>query len=320
MGDVPVGTPPLTPYWHDGVLWVGGTEIETPFPVSVIESAGDTVLVGGRPTDNGGPSDWALVRGNRLEPLPAMSGYWPALSVDGRIAYWETNPVPDTTRFVTWDTETNTQLATRTIAGRFDGELRLQLLGIDAHGIAYWVDQSSHPPVTRWDVRADRVERTDLSFDFDAALDDQPAPIPDIHVGFEDGYVSPDGTQQIFTGPIPADSEQDCCADLLRVRPVGPIESVDPTDVVKLHLPQGIPSMRLWDAYSDRGMWWVWWESNETVLLDASRAGDSYLMRCTTTDGSCEFVFDLGPNSSKGILYLPDWERDWAFGRFQVSQ
>ena len=78
--------------------------------------------------------------------------------------------------------------------------------------------------------------------------------------------------------------------------------------------------MRLWDAYSDRGMWWVWWETNDTVLLDASRAGHSYLVRCTTTDGTCELVFDLGPNSSKGILYMPDWESDWVFARFPVSQ
>ena len=87
-----------------------------------------------------------------------------------------------------------------------------------------------------------------------------------------------------------------------------------------LQLPEGIPEMRLWDAYSDRGMWWLWWETDETVLLDASRDGQSHLVRCSANDGACELVFELGPNSNEGILYLPDWERDWAFGRFPLTE
>ena len=78
--------------------------------------------------------------------------------------------------------------------------------------------------------------------------------------------------------------------------------------------------MRLWDAYSDRGTWGVWWETNETVLLDAVVQGHSYLVRCWATSGACELVFDLGPNSSSGILYMPDWEQAWAFARIPSTK
>lgn len=306
-GDLPVGGPPQTPYWHEGVLHLHGAEIETPFPVGLIEVAGDTVMVGGPSSgaETGEVQRWAVVRADQLVPLPEAAT-WPSLSADGRIAYWTTNPTSNTTQFVTWDTETGAELASRTLPGRFDGSSdRLQMVGIDADGIGYWVDRASDPPVTRWDVRADTVAPTDLPFDFSTTFNLQAAPIADLWVGFEDSYLSPDRTTVVFTSDA-----------RLRVRPVG---SNKPDDVVSLMLPDGIPEMRLWDAYSDRGMWWVWWETNQTVLLDASGDGQSYLVRCSTTDGSCELVFHLGPNSNRGILYQPDWERDWAFARFPVT-
>ena len=92
IGDLPAGTPPLTAYWHDGVLHVRDVEIETPFPVGSIEAAGDTVMVGGRPDKNGEVARWALVRGDRLEPLHGPTNYYPSLSVDGRIAFWQIQP------------------------------------------------------------------------------------------------------------------------------------------------------------------------------------------------------------------------------------
>ena len=317
-----VGAAAVTPYWHDGVLHVPGGEIETPFPVGSIEVAGDTVLIQGKWDENGEVADteFALVRGIELERIPAPGADWMELSLDGRIAYWETNPTPGTTRFVTWDTETNTELASRTVPGTHLDPGRLQLIGIGADGIAYWVDEATDPPVMRWDVRADTVEPTGLTFDFNGIFDDQAAPIPDLHVGFEDAYVSPDGTSEVFTDPNPGDSSPDCCATQLRVRPAGTLAAVDPSDVITLKLPEGIPSMRLWDAFTDRGMWWVWWESNQTVLLDASLNGHSYLVRCWTTGSPCEFLFELGTNSSRGVLYMPDWEQDWTFARFPVQQ
>ena len=95
---------------------------------------------------------------------------------------------------------------------------------------------------------------------------------------------------------------------------------MDPGDVATLQLPEGIPAMRLWDAYSDRGMWWVWWEIERDGTAGCVPSGQSYLVRCSATDGACELVFDLGSNSNKGILYMPDWERDWAFARSPVSE
>ena len=84
---------------------------------------------------------------------------YPRLSLDGRIVYWWTYPTADSTRVVTWDTETNRMLATRDLPGDdVGGGPRLYLAGIDADGMAYWVDEGSEIPVTRWDVRADTVE------------------------------------------------------------------------------------------------------------------------------------------------------------------
>ena len=58
----------------------------------------------------------------------------------------------------------------------------------------------------------------------------------------------------------------------------------------------------------------------KTVLLDAIVQGDSYLVRCWATRGACDLVFDLGPISSSGALYMPDWERAWAFARFPANE
>lgn len=320
ISELPVGTPPFTPYWHAGVMHVRGAEIETSFDVRAIEVAGDTVMVGGEPTGDGVPTTWWLVDGDQLEQLPASDEYYPALSADGRIAYWQTSRSSDTTTLVMWDTVADRELATRTVSGRFSGTNRLHVIGVDADGIAYWVDESSDTPVMRWDVRADTVEPTDLRYDASKTLGDQTEPLGDLWVGFEDAYVSPDGTRQVFTDQVPSDSPEDCCVAQLRVRPVGPLGAVEPDSITTLQLPDGILGMRLWDAYSDRGTWGVWWETNETVLLDAIVDGQSSLVRCWADGGTCELVFDLGPNASSGILYMPEWEQSWAFGRFPVTE
>jgi hypothetical protein len=73
IDDLPVGAPPLVPHAHDGILYVGGERIETPFPVHTIEVAGDTVMIGDQPSTFSMPTQWALVREGRVEPLPASS-------------------------------------------------------------------------------------------------------------------------------------------------------------------------------------------------------------------------------------------------------
>lgn len=70
---LPAGAPPATPYWHDGTLYVNGVQIPAPYAAVDIQVAGDTVLVGAyeaAPKEGTTPTSWALVRGNRLEPLP----------------------------------------------------------------------------------------------------------------------------------------------------------------------------------------------------------------------------------------------------------
>lgn len=107
------------------------------------------------------------------------------------------------------------------------------------------------------------------------------------------------------------------------MRPVGDIESVEPRTITTFELPEGIPMGTLWRAYSDRGIWGVWWESDQSVLLDAVIDGQSYLVRCSTTDGECERVFDLGPYtyppSDQGVLYDPGWQSAWAFARSPIT-
>ena len=161
---------------------------------------------------------WVLVRGDDLTPLPVPQSYSPQLSADGRVAFWEDLPRAETTRFVTWDTETNSPLASRTVPGnmRLQGSLcRIDLLGIDAAGIGHVLDQASKAPVTRWDVRADTVAPTDLTYDPAKTLNQF-----DASQGLDDAYVSPDGTREVFTGPAPGDSPAGCCATQFRVRPV----------------------------------------------------------------------------------------------------
>jgi hypothetical protein len=287
-----------TPYWHDGVLHVGADTLETPY--RPVEVAGDTVLVAGKTGGSSGTS-WALVRDHELTPITAGADTNPALSFDGRIAFWWNHPTPQTTRYVAWDTETDRELASRDFAGLDAGENggpRLYVAGIDANGIAYVVDERSNVDVTRWDVRADTEEPapglTSADMTYAAGYGELR----------QDQFVSPDGTKEVFTGRAPGDSPSDCCVTLLRVRPVG---SDDPNDVVRLRLPEGVPRERLWDPVTDEGTLGVWWETNQTVLLESTvEAGSEHLVRCSTTDGSCKLVFELdgGP---------------WRFARFPVT-
>ncbi len=239
-GPQQIGGPPRTPYWHDGVLHVRGVEIETPWRHSpVIEVAGDTVLAGAYGQRGVDPA-WALVDGDRLEPVPIPDLY-PRLSLDGRIAYWWTYPTADSTRVVAWDTETNQKLASRDLPGNdVDGGPRSYLAGIDADGMAYWVDEGSEIPVTRWDVRADTVQPMP-----DLRSSDMPYPDEGTGEFFRDQFVSPDGTKEVFTGDAPGDSDSIMPpATQLRVRPVG---SEDPSDVVRLRVPESRYNQLLYD-------------------------------------------------------------------------
>ncbi len=213
---------------------------------------------------------------------------------------------------------------------------RGHLEGIDAAGIGYVrgtsgdaIDEGggvTDSPVTEWDIRADTLEPSDLTWDPSKwSMRAQCSLLPDLRPWrFERGYVSPDGTREVFTGPAPGDTSTDCCTTQLRVRPVGPIESVDPSHVITLPLPEGIPHLTLWHWYSDRGTWGVWWESNETVLLDAVVDGSSYLVRCAVTGGACERVFELGPGryppGNQGASYYTPWASEWAFAHAPLTE
>ena len=297
-----LGGPPLTPYWHDGVLYVRGVEIETPWRHSpAIEVAGDTVLAGTY-GQRGVDAAWALVAGGRLEPVPIPDVY-PRLSIDGRIAYWWTYPTADSTRVVTWDTETNRELASRDLPGNDTVEPSSYLAGIDEDEIAYWVDEDSEVPVTRWDIRADTIE-----------------PMPDLRPSdlrylrevtgtfFQNQFVSPDGTKEMFTGDVMGDTIMPPMPEIW-ARPVG---SEDPSDVVRLRVPESRFNQPLYDFKTHKGTLGVWWETNETVLVTVlQESGRTDLMRCSITDGACALVFELEPDDSGFI--------DWSFAHFPTT-
>ena len=76
IDSLPTGAPPVLPYWHDGVLHVGGAEIEAPYADVEIETAGSTIMVGGyeesgqrRP-----PSEWSVLRDGQLDPMAVPPG------------------------------------------------------------------------------------------------------------------------------------------------------------------------------------------------------------------------------------------------------
>ena len=65
-----------------------------------------------------------------------------------------------------------------------------------------------------------------------------------------------------------------------RVRPAGPLDSIECSDVMTVPLPAGIPHKRLWCPGWNIGTTGVWWETNETLLLDAVIKNQSDLVRC----------------------------------------
>ena len=309
---LPVGEPPATPYWHEGMLYVRGEQIPAPYGVGSILVAGDTVLLTGY-RDQVTDAQSVIVRGDRLVPVPVPAGasVW-GLSVDGRIAYGaERQTATDTTRFFTVDTQTETALASRTMPGR-----SVELLGIDAAGNAYLQGISPLDPVTRWDVRADTTHPSDLTWDPGQPPEEFDGSVPWMHAA--DAYRSPDGARTLTTRSMPSDSPSDCCLDRLRVRPVGTADSVAAKDVVTLSIFKEFPNTRT--ALGFGGPDWMWWESNESVLLTVWSDMYTYLLRCSSTGGACQRVAELGPDTVLTDNSSPEWVHNWDFARAPVSQ
>ncbi|GAA4406565.1 hypothetical protein GCM10023168_21630 [Fodinibacter luteus] len=322
---LPAGAPPATPYWHDGVLYINGEQIPAPFVAVDLRVSGDTVLVGGdqsEPQDGDAPTAWALVRGDRLQPLPVPDGaHPPGLSVDGRIAYWVNHQEnPDRVEFFTWDTEANTALATYTLQRNKENWDGRELLGIDAAGNGYWKASLADPYLTRWDIRAGTLHPTELAYDMMEGPETFDLVMPWMHPGEQ--YRSPDGTKEMFTASIPSDSPSDCCIHQLRVRPVGPDESLDPQDVITLPPSEPELAERYFLGEGEEG-YWTWWESDESVLITVDADLYTYLLRCSATGAACERVADLGSSDIASKDSYPsfyDWMRNWAFARAPVSR
>ncbi len=82
---------------------------------------------------------------------------------------------------------------------------------------------------------------------------------------FRNQFVSPDGTKEVFTGDAPGPGHDHALPRTeLWVRPVG---SEDPSDVVRLRVPESRYNQPLYDFETHEGTLGVWWETNETVLV-----------------------------------------------------
>ncbi|GAA6526284.1 hypothetical protein [Intrasporangium sp. DVR] len=316
---LPDGPGPLLAFARDGVLHVRGVEVSTPRPVVAIRARRDVVAVK-LEAAAASPARWALVRGDRLEALPTPADADLELSPDGRFASWEATSMRgrDSTRFVVWDTTTNEQVAARDVPGRYgvtpgDGPY---LLGVGSDGIAYWLREVADPQVTRWDVRADTVRPTDVTYDSALPLYPQLAALGEVWLGLDENVLSPDGTRRAFTATTPQDPPG-CCARRLRVGPLRPVESMELSDITTLQLPEGIPHKPLFSSSIDYGTPFVWWETDDSLLLEAVVEGRSHLVRCATTDGACERVVDLGRSPWRFGGEAPDrpnsWRDDWIF-------
>ena len=296
---------------------MNGEQIPAPYDAVDIKVAGDTVLVGGYESEpkDGARRQWALVRGNRLEPLPVPAGaHRPGLSVDGRIAYWvEHRRDSNTTQFSTWDTETNTALASRTVP--------------ETDGRSCW---GSTPPetatgrtspidthLTRWDVRTNTIHPTDLTYD---TMQGTRGSSTGSSRGCTQRTRTAPRTAPGWSSPDPSRRTRRLTAatDQLRVRPVGPADSLAPNDVTTLSLSKAVPEATF-SLYEGDGFE-PWWESNESVLVTVHGDFHNYLVRCPSTGAACQRVADFGPWVVQTDPSLPPWAgADWAFAQTPVT-
>ena len=286
------------PYWHDGILYVNGVQIPAPYNAVDIEVVGDAVLVGGYESeakDGAAPTAWALVRGDRLEPLPVPAGaHPPGLSVDGRIAYWVEH---QGTRAL-WSSSPGTPRRTprcphASLQRGADGWDGLELLGVDAAGSGYWKASLSDPYLTRWDVRADTIHPTDLAYDTMQAPEEVDGFFPWMHWRTS----TAPRTAPRRSSPTPSRGTRrltaastSCGCD----RSGRTIRSI-PRTSSRCRSPKPTPATRFPWAKVDG--YWMWWESNESVLLTLDGDVHTYLVRCSTTGGSCQRVVDLGTDT-----------------------
>jgi hypothetical protein len=110
--------------------------------------------------------------------------------------------------------------------------------------MAYWVDEGSEIPVTRWDVRADTLQPMP-----DLTSSDMPYPHEEGSEFFQNQFVSPDGTKEMFTPDAPEDKIIPPIPEIW-VRPVG---SEDPSDVVRLRIPESRHNQPVYDFKTHKG-------------------------------------------------------------------
>lgn len=300
IDELPDGALPSIPYWHRGVLHVGGTAITT--PLRLVVTGGDTVLVGASHVNKG--AQWWLVDGDRL--VLVMKSLHPTgalVSTDGRLVLWQSNPRPDITRVTAWDVATKRVLAHRDlnvpVVTCCGGGPLLALYGADSQGRVYWSDGND---VTVWHPYAGTVSRISglgaLPHQLSAVAPFGPMfqgghsffELPGVYgrldaaavfhrsgtVPVDYGVWSPDGTFYAYVaktaGPV----------DVKAPAPYVFVENVHTHDQLSMNLPPGAVDPFMW-------------ESADTLLVQASTDfKHHYLIRCGAGTGNCEMALRIG--------------------------
>lgn len=142
LAGLPQGAPPSVPYLQNGALHVDGAAIPT--KATTVVSAGGTVLVG-RWYD--ATITWSVLRDGALHFVPMMKNVDPhAISPDGEFAIAESWPdkqhtVLDPIDLATRKTIGSSLSLNEAYASCCGGGQEVQILGVDAHGTAYFSDR-----------------------------------------------------------------------------------------------------------------------------------------------------------------------------------
>jgi hypothetical protein len=274
------------PYWQEGVLHVGETEIQTTY--RDLKFANGTTVVG-----RVARGEWFHVVGSELVRLPTGgAGLDPKLSADGDTAAWVTVIDETTRRVVAWDLTTDTEIAEVEVPVQVEccdqgGELILH--GVDSEGRVFW----STDRTLMWTPGSEPVEVTgagtaifgDL---WPGGLMFQSDEQPDLSVGPVGTYgtVDDDG---VFTkvGDVPTDQNGVWSPDGQHYV----YGNKDGTTFQVAELDGDATFLDL-DTFVYDFIGIATWESVDDVILRAGSGDRISLLRCTVSTGECDVALE----------------------------
>ena len=302
------------PYWSNGVLHVGETEIRT--GLRDIQYRGGTTIVGGGSFDTG--MEWYLVDGSDLVPMVQSPGaVQPVVSADGSLIAWSEAVSQNLRHLVVWDVATRSEVASLDQPVDVQccdqgGELRIY--GVDLDGRVYFGTGSdvrvwsadSTPSVVTGVPESPYVAQTwprGLMYQGRGqGLFASPGVFGTVDTGGrfhragatqtdQLGRWSPDGASFAYQGDTSGSADSKVGLDRIWV------QHLDGGENTELRL----PTARRWTVLA--------WESATDVVVetrnddgDPGQPGLESLVRCDVTTGSCERT----AQSPHGFVELPD--------------